>query len=119
VLNKTAQWWIPLPEGTKQRFDYWAVVARPPSNKTIYQYTPEEISLAEGWWTVEVRARGAAARVWVRWKAGSGVLRRQSGSRAARPCQSTKLPAARPSRYPAPHATPPPPPHVRPRPSKG
>jgi hypothetical protein len=58
ILNKTAQWWVPLSEGTKQRFDYWAVVARPPSNTSTYEYNPEEISLAEGWWTVEVRLTG-------------------------------------------------------------
>lgn len=53
TLNKTAQWWVPVPEGNKQRMDYWAVVGKMPSNATSYEYTPED-PMAEGWWNVEV-----------------------------------------------------------------
>lgn len=56
TLNKTAQWWVPVPEGHKQRFDYWAVVGRPLGNGTKYAYDPDETTLAEGWWTVQVRS---------------------------------------------------------------
>ncbi|GBF88777.1 hypothetical protein Rsub_01678 [Raphidocelis subcapitata] len=54
ALNKTAQWWVPIPEGNRLRFDYWAVVGRAPSNETTYDYAPEDITLAEGWWNVEI-----------------------------------------------------------------
>lgn len=59
TLNKTAQWWVPIPDGHKQRFDYWAVIGKPPGretdeNSTLYAYTPDEVTLAEGWWQVEV-----------------------------------------------------------------
>ncbi|KAI8470440.1 MAG: hypothetical protein J3K34DRAFT_420526 [Monoraphidium minutum] len=53
TLNKTAQWWVPIPEGHKQRFDMWAVVGKLPSNTTSYVFVPED-TLADGFWNIEV-----------------------------------------------------------------
>ena len=90
---------MPIPEGHKQRFDFWAVVGRAPSNITKYVYEPDEVNLAEGWWTIQVGRGGGVSWPLLRMHARIGGLQRagNAGRRAGRtPQPLARLPACLP-----------------------